>query len=88
MALIFSVIRDLEGKFQIDACKFEVTKRWGFGGVKVSIWVVKNWMKVKSSIKLNFLLKTLPPTHFRIFRKKKKKKNKKIVMEDSRTHEV
>lgn len=57
MALDISVIRDLEGQFQIDACKFEVTKRWGFGGVKVSLWV-KNWMKVKSSIKLMFL----PPT--------------------------
>jgi hypothetical protein len=59
MALDISVIRDLEGQFQIDACKFEVTKRWGFGGVKVSLWV-KNWMKVKSSIKL-----ILPPTKSR-----------------------
>lgn len=61
MALDISVIRDLEGQFQIDACKFEVTKRWGFGGVKVSLWV-KNWMKVKSSRKL-----ILPPTYFFLF---------------------
>jgi len=61
MALDISVIRDLEGQFQIDACKFEVTKRWGFGGVKVSLWV-KNWMKVKSSRKL-----ILPPTDFFLF---------------------
>jgi hypothetical protein len=58
MVLYISILRDGEGHchFQIpppegggsDACKFEVTKRWGFGGVNVSFWVVQNWVKVKS----------------------------------------